>query len=71
MKARLDNREIEIPNMNKQQKPPERIYLQHDPENTGEPFSEAAEVTWCKDRIFDTDQEYIRADLVDSLRPPQ
>jgi hypothetical protein len=48
----------------KQQKPPERIYLQHDPENTGEPFSEAAEVTWCKDRIYDTDQEYIRADLV-------
>lgn len=45
-------------------KPPTRIFLQHDPEATGEPFSEAAEVTWSKDRIYDTDQEYIRADLV-------
>ena len=42
---------------------PKRIYLQHDPENTGEPFSEANEVTWCTDKINDNDIEYVRADL--------
>ena len=42
---------------------PERIYLQHDPENTGEPFNDAHEITWCRDRIFDTDIEYVRSDL--------
>jgi hypothetical protein len=42
---------------------PERIYLQHDPEDTGEPFNEAHEVTWCADKINDTDIEYVRADL--------
>lgn len=42
---------------------PERIFLQHDPEDTGEPFSEAHEVTWCIDRINDTDCEYVRADV--------
>ncbi len=41
---------------------PKKIFLQHDPEKTGEPFDEAAEVTWCRDRINDTDIEYIRAD---------
>lgn len=47
---------------------PERIYLQHDPEETGEPFNEAREVTWCKDKINSTDIEYVRADAV-SERP--
>ena len=42
---------------------PTRIFLQHDPEETGEPFSEAHEVTWCTDRINDNDCEYIRADV--------
>lgn len=46
---------------------PEVIYLQHDPENTGEPFSEAHEVTWCKDKINDTDIQYVRADLAERL----
>ena len=40
------------------------IWLQHDPENTGEPFSEAHEVTWCADRINNSDIKYMRADLV-------
>ena len=42
---------------------PIRIFLQHDPEDTGEPFKEAHEVTWCKDQINDMDCEYIRADV--------
>ena len=42
---------------------PERIWLQHDPENTGEPFDDAEGVTWCKDKINDTDAEYILASV--------
>lgn len=45
---------------------PKRIYLQHDPENTGEPFNAAHEVTWSADRINNTDIEYIRADIARS-----
>ena len=44
---------------------PACIYLQHDPENTGEPFNRAHEVTWCIDRINATDIEYVRADLAE------
>lgn len=43
--------------------PPERIFLQHDPEDTGGPFSITPDVTWSKDRIFDNDAEYVRADV--------
>ena len=48
---------------NKYPDAPKRIYLQHDPEATGEPFNKAHEVTWAADRINDSDIEYIRADL--------
>ena len=41
---------------------PERIYLQHDPEDSGVPFTEAYGVTWCQDRINKTDIEYVRTD---------
>ena len=44
-------------------KPPEKIYLQVDPE--GESATDYYEgVTWCQDRINKNDVEYIRADLV-------
>lgn len=39
---------------------PDRIYLQVDPEGEGYPGSEG--VTWCADRINETDIEYVRAD---------
>ncbi len=42
---------------------PKKIFLQHDPEKTGEPFDEAAEVTWCRDRINETDIAYVRSDV--------
>ncbi len=38
---------------------PEKIYLQVDPEKEyPEDFNELSEVTWCIDRICDTDIEY-------------
>ena len=42
--------------------PPAKIYLQVDPE--GEKAMEFDGVTWCPDKINDSDVEYIRADLV-------
>lgn len=46
-------------------KPPERIYLQigDDAESDfdGVTFDERSEVSWCKDRIFDSDVEYVIA----------
>ena len=43
-------------------KPPEKIYLQVD--ENGHRFETNYEgVTWCQDRINDTDIKYIRADL--------
>lgn len=42
---------------------PREIWLQHDPDNTGEPFKLAHDVTWCADKINDNDIKYIRADL--------
>ena len=46
---------------------PKRIYLQLQPdederESSFEPEGEG--VTWCEDRIYTNDVEYIRADLV-------
>ena len=39
---------------------PKRIFLQIDPENEKpEDFKELSEVTWCEDRINDSDIEYI------------
>ena len=45
---------------------PERIYLQHDPESTGEPFDKAHDVTWCQDRINKTDVEYVLSSTYDA-----
>lgn len=39
----------------------ERIWLQTEPESTGE-------VTWCEDKINDDDIEYIRVDLFTCLK---
>lgn len=44
---------------------PSRIFLQR---AEGEPFNEAHEVTWCQDRVHETDVEYVRVDLFNSLR---
>lgn len=48
--------------------PPTTIYLQWhgDSEDIDEPIQEDAigEVTWCRDRIYDGDIEYVRADAV-------
>lgn len=46
---------------------PERIWLQHDLEGTGEPYTEPDddEVTWCWHQISQYDTEYVRADLHD------
>ena len=39
---------------------PKKIYLQIDPENEKpEDFKELREVTWCEDRINDSDIEYV------------
>lgn len=47
---------------------PDRIYLQHSEDreapNFQEVFSQRDEITWCQDRQFDGDVEYVRADLV-------
>jgi hypothetical protein len=45
---------------------PERIYLQVGPDCTPEdlPDVEWSEASWCRDRVFDTDIEYVRADIV-------
>lgn len=50
---------------------PEKIYL-----NFGEitkeefeksNFDEFADVTWCQDKVFENDVEYIRKDIVDNM----
>lgn len=44
---------------------PERIYLQW--HGDGEPDEEPpVEVSWCEDKIFTHDVEYVRRDLLDS-----
>ncbi len=50
------------------QNSPREIWLQHDPEHTGEPFDAAYEVTWCADKINDNDIRYVRADLCAAQR---
>ena len=42
---------------------PRQIYLQHDPEQTNEPFAASHEVSWCQDRMYQTDIKYIRSDI--------
>lgn len=47
---------------------PEKIYLQVDPENENtEDFNELQGVTWCKNKINETDVGYIRKDVVQHL----
>jgi hypothetical protein len=51
----------------KNHKAPEKIYLQIDPE--GEKATDYLDgITWCEDKINDTDVEYIRSDLTKSHR---
>lgn len=49
---------------------PEKIYLQIQEDVCGEDvaFESLGECTWCADRLFDNDVEYVRADLVQDLR---
>jgi hypothetical protein len=46
---------------------PEKIYLQDD-DGYHEESGVWGDTTWCTDQIDDTDVEYVRADLVTSLR---
>jgi hypothetical protein len=48
-------------------KKPERIYLQWYNED-GDPATEEEEVCWCEDRVYNTDIEYVSAEIVDELR---
>ncbi len=41
---------------------PEQIWLQRDEDDTRHP-RETEGVTWCEDKINDTDTEYMRADI--------
>lgn len=47
---------------------PERIYLQHSEDNEAPNFADVFgvrdEITWCQDKQFDGDVEYVRADRV-------
>lgn len=44
-------------------KPPEKIYLQVDPEGeSADDFFDG--VTWCADRINNSEVEYVRVDIV-------
>jgi len=49
---------------------PKRIWLQWDgsadEDEVGEPYP--PEVTWCQDRVFDRDVEYVRADEIARLQ---
>jgi len=45
--------------------PPKVIYLQWYDESEGKPFDpDRSEVTWCVDRIYDTDLVYVLQDTV-------
>lgn len=51
-------------------KAPDKIYLQTCGDCPGLEcescqFQDLVEVSWCEDKIFDTDKEYIRKDIVD------
>lgn len=46
---------------------PERIYLQAGELTEDTPFSDLAEVTWCRDEVSDADVAYVRADLFDRV----
>jgi hypothetical protein len=48
-------------------KKPERIYLQWYNED-GDPATEEEEVCWCEDRVYNTDIEYVSAEIVDELQ---
>lgn len=50
---------------------PKKIYLQigdtFDGDLDGDDFGQLVEVTWCKDRIWKTDLEYVSVDAVRAL----
>ena len=46
---------------------PEHIYLNFGPIDEDEDFAALREVTWCTDKINETDAEYVRADLMDTI----
>lgn len=51
------------------QQPPRTIYIQwHGDGDPDDGDVSIGDVTWCKDRIFDNDVEYIRADVVEQIR---
>jgi hypothetical protein len=52
---------------------PQRIYLQVGPDCTPEelPRVEWSEVSWCADRVFDSDIEYVRADAEPKYQTPK
>ena len=51
-----------------QNSPPKRIWLQWwgdiDPDKDSQPFDTGDGITWCKDKIFNTDIEYILKDKI-------
>lgn len=48
---------------------PERIWLQVcDENNCDKPFNAHEGVTWCEDKINETDIEYVRADSLNKLK---
>lgn len=49
---------------------PKRIYLQVGEDNGDEDFNGLSEVTWSKDRVYDSDIEYVLSDeyLEENLR---
>jgi len=50
---------------------PDRIYLNLgtdvNPDDDFSELNENGDVTWCADRIWDTDVEYIRFDIVETI----
>lgn len=45
--------------------PPEAIYLQVLVDDDGKPvYAPGDDITWCRDKINDSDVKYVRADLV-------
>ena len=54
--------------MSERYNPPERIYLQVGGETEAEMPSDLDGVTWCSDRVFPQDVEFVRADEYEAMR---
>lgn len=46
---------------------PSRVWLQQGDDPAPAPYTDCAEVTWHEEQIFDTDIEYVRIDLYNSI----